>query len=365
VAKERLSLEEQVRRASRAKEDSWAPIDLAELEERPPTMPNLGDSQLLYPGKRHVFSGAPEAGKTLGAYCLLLQTIRQDDTAMLIDFEMGPHDARQRLLELGATHKELKRLYYIEPDERWSDKRAEALVALNPGLVLVDAAAGAYQLEELDDNKRAEVEIFNKKYVNIFWRVGIASLLLDHVTKSSEDRGRFVIGSERKLGATDVHIGFETVKPIKRGTSGHFKLVTHKDRGGYLQRGHLADFHLDSDPDTHDLTWKFTSPEGVGEDGVFRPTHLMEKASVQIETAGAAPTKTELAKAVGGKREWGLQAIDRLIAEGFAVETKDGRSKLITSLKRYRESDPGCNPDTVDSPAPTILCQSPPRTETP
>jgi hypothetical protein len=366
VAPERISKDEKVRRALRQGVDSWVPIDLTELEEREPTMPNLGGTQLLYPGKRHVFSGAPESAKTLGAYCCLIQTVRSrpDEHGMLIDFEMGGHDARQRLRELGATEDEIKRIYYVEPDERWSEERGESLVALNPGLVVVDAAAGAYQLEELDDNKRAEVETFNKKYVNIFWRVGIASLLLDHVTKSAEDRGRFVIGSERKLGATDVHIGFETVKPIKRGTSGQFKLITHKDRGGYLQRGHLADFHLDSDPDTHELAWRFTTGGGGEDGGAARLTHLMEKASRQLELPGTALTKTELAELLKTRKTFALQAINSLVGEGFVVETADGRSKILTSARSYREDDPGCNPVTDDTPAPTILCQSPPRTET-
>jgi hypothetical protein len=46
------------------------------------------------------------------------------------------------------------------------------------------------------------------------------------------------------------------------------------------------------------------------------------------------------------------------------VETADGRSKILTSARSYREDDPGCNPVTVDTPAPTTLCESPPRTET-
>jgi AAA domain-containing protein len=363
VAPERISSDERLRRLLRQGVDSWVPHDLTELDERPPIMPTLGATQLLYPGKRHVFSGPPESAKTLAAYCMLLQTVRQDDTAMLIDFEMGPYDARQRLRELGGTPDEIKRIHYVEPEDPWSEERAEALVKLNPGLVVVDAAAGAYQLEAFDDNKRADVETFNKRYVNVFWREGISSLLLDHVNKSADDRGKFVIGSERKLGATDVHIGFETVKAISRGSTGRYKLITHKDRGGYLARGHLADFHLESDPETHAITWKFTTPDSVGEDGVFRPTHLMEKASIQIETAGVAPTKTELATALGGRKKYALQAIDRLVAEGFAVETLDGRSKVITSARKYREADPACNPETDDAPAPSILCESPPRTE--
>lgn len=362
MAPERISQDEKIRRALRKGVDSWVPIDLSELEEREPTMPTLGGTQLLYPGKRHVFSGPPESAKTLAAYCCLLQTVRHDDTAMLIDFEMGMFDARQRLRELGATKAEIKRIYYVEPADTSSEDRVKGLVDLNPGLVVVDAAAGAYQLDDFDDNKRADVEKFNKRYVTPFWREGISSLLLDHVNKSAEDRGRFVIGSERKLGATDVHLGFETVKAIKRGSSGRYKIITHKDRGGYLGRGHVADFHLDSDPDTHELAWKFTTPDGAGDAGEKRLTHLMEKASRKLELPSMMWTKTELADALKpSRKEHALQAINTLVSEGFAAERREGRSKILSSARPYREDDPDCNPDTLDAPAPEILCESPSR----
>jgi GNAT superfamily N-acetyltransferase len=361
VARERISKDEKIRRALRKGVDSWVPFDLNELDEEEPVKPTLGATQLLYPGKRHVFSGPPESAKTLAAYCFLIQTVRQepDELVALFDFEMGPRSARQRLRELGASQDEIRRVLYLEPEDRSTPERLKAIVELNPALVVVDAAAGAYELEGLNDNNRDEVETFNRKYVKTFWREGIATLLIDHVVKSAEERGKYSIGSERKLGATDVHLGFETVKAISRGTTGRYKIITHKDRDGFFQRGHLADLHLDSDPETHAIAWKFTSADTVGEDGIFRPTHLMEKASIQIETAGVAPTKTELAAALGGRKDYALQAIDRLVAEGFAVSTADGRSKIITSTRRYRENDPDCNPETLAAPAPTILCQSP------
>lgn len=333
-----------------AETDSWTPVNLNALPDKPPVEPDLGQTRLIYPGKRHVFSGPPESAKTLAAYAILVQVVREGGTAVLIDFEMGPYDARQRLRELGAAPDELSRILYLEPDERATPERISQLVAHRPDLVVIDAAAGAYTLEGLDDNKRGEVERFTNLYIGVFWRNGIATILLDHVVKDAEHRGRFQIGSERKLGATDVHIGFDTVKPVSRGSTGRYKLVVHKDRGGYHKRGHLADLRLDSDPATHQISWSFTEPEPTtGDTGYFRPTHLMEKVSINLELRSEPATRNMVYEAVGGTKDYILKAITALVLEGFVTETSGpNRSKLLTSQRRYREADDTTQSDQSD-----------------
>lgn len=329
--------------------DSWTPIDLNSLPEKPPTPPELGGTHLVYPGKRHVFSGPPESAKTLAAYCVLIQVVRVGGTGILIDFEMGGYDARQRLRELGATPLEISQIHYIEPDQPATATRIAQLVTLQPDLVVIDAAIGAYQLHGLDDNKRNDVETLSGLYVGIFWRNGIATILVDHVVKNTEGRGRFVIGSERKLGGADVHLGFDTITPISRGTAGRYKITTHKDRGGYLKRGHLADLQLDSDPDTNDITWSFTEPApSTDDDGHFRPTGLMEKVSIHLQFQNDALTRNQICDAIGGTKKYVLAAITALVNEGFANE-HDGanRSKLVTHAHPYREADPTCNPENT------------------
>ena len=87
-------------------EDSWQPRNLAELEDRPPVLPSLGGLTMCYPGKRHVFSGPQESAKTLAAYVIGLCVVREGSSVVLIDFEMGPWDAKTRLRELGASDDE-------------------------------------------------------------------------------------------------------------------------------------------------------------------------------------------------------------------------------------------------------------------
>jgi hypothetical protein len=326
--------------------DSWLPINLSDLDEQPPVEPTLGSLGIVYPGKRHVFSGPQESAKTLAAYVIAIQVIRCGGGVVLIDFEMGKWDARTRLRELGATVDEIGAVAYVEPYVAATPVAIERLVARKPELVLVDAAAGAYDLQGLDDNKRGDVERFTRIFVRSFWMAGIATIVLDHVTKNAESRGNYAIGSERKVGGADVHLGFEVVHPIKRGGHGLYKIVTHKDRGGFLKRGKLAEFELSSDPDTHLITWAFKAPVEGDEDAPFRPTHLMEKVSRWLEMQARAVPIGDVKSAVEGKGTYVIDAVNMLVAEGFVDETVGARSaRLLETIRAFRESD--------DDPFPT------------
>jgi hypothetical protein len=321
--------------------DSWLPLNLNDLPEKPPVQPDLGGTHLIYPGKRHVFSGAPESGKTLSAYCILIQTARCGGLGILIDFEMGAFDSRKRLRELGASAPEIDRILFVEPDAQASSAKVERLADFGPELVVIDATAGVYSLEGLDDNKRLDVEKIGNIYIRPFWRKGIATILIDHVVKNDESRGRYAIGSERKLGGADVHLGFDTVKEISRGTTGKYKITTHKDRGGFLKRGYLADVKLSSDPETHNITWSFTEPVVSTDDkGHFRYTKLMQKISNELAGVTETLSKAEVKRRVGGKSDQLGKAIDSLIAEQYMTASDGERGAVNVLLTRpYSEAD--------------------------
>ncbi len=323
--------------------DSWTPINLNDLPETPPVPPELGNTHLVYPGKRHVFSGPPESAKTLAAYCVMIQVARCGGDCILIDFEMGGHDARQRLRELGATASEIDRIAYLEPDEPVTTRRIAALVSMRPELVVIDASAGIYSLEGLDDNKRGDVEKISNLYVRVFWRNGVATILIDHVVKDGEARGRYAIGSERKLGGADVHFGFVTANAISRGTEGLYRIHTHKDRGGYHKRGHVADLHLSSDPVTHQIEWSVREPVVTADDtGKKRLTTLMEKCSRELEQSDEPITTSAMVPLVRSSKGYVSDALNSLVHEGYASRAEAARGAFHhTSLRPYRtENDP-------------------------
>ena len=212
---------------------SWEPIN---REARPTTgdaSPRWGQPRVPRQAARVL--GPPKSAKTLGAYANALEEIRRGGNVLLIDFEMGPWDTRDRLREMGATDDDLKRFFYVEPETPASEEIVAGLAGRwTFTLVILDAAAGAYSLQGLDDNARKDVERFTRIYVQAFRLRDVATIVLDHVGKNAQGRGAFAIGSERKVGGADVHLGFETVLAISRGSRGLYKVTTHKDRLGHL-----------------------------------------------------------------------------------------------------------------------------------
>jgi hypothetical protein len=317
--------------------NTWDGLNLNELPAKPPVHPTLGrigDIGLVYPGKRHVFSGPQESAKTLAAYLIGLEVGRQNGYWTLIDFEMGAYDARDRLVDLGATPTDLDHLTYIEPEEAATIGHMEQIMEGGIDLVVIDAAAGAYDLQGLDDNKRQDVEKLTRIYVRSFWRAGIATIFLDHVVKNGETRGAYAIGSERKVGGADVHLGFSVIAPISRGHSGLYKISTHKDRGGYLKRGTLAEMELHSHPDTHAITYELRAAEELAPGQEWMPTKVMQHLSELLEKQTDTATKNQLADLAGGTRKIALQAIDHLIRLGYATSEPGPRNSQHLTHQR-------------------------------
>jgi hypothetical protein len=320
---------------------SWQPIDLTDdayaVESEPPKTCGL-----LYLGKRHAISGPPESTKTLLAAILGLEHMRAGHGKFaLADFEMDATTFRTLLEDLGASRDEIGRVFYVNPSGPPEQSDLEALADAGVTLVFIDAAAGAYVASQLDDNKRTDVELFALSWVDPLWRRGITTALIDHVTKNIEGRGRYAIGSERKLGAVDVHLGLEVIKQLHRGANGLIRVHTNKDRPGHLSRPYAAEIELQSDPDSHRIKWA-VSPSSRGDsnspDGgdTFRPTVLMERVSAHLERQTAPVRRSEIARDVTGKRAYVLKAIDVLIAEGHAAPDTDGR---ITHISRFPVPD--------------------------
>jgi hypothetical protein len=268
---------------------------------------------------------------------------------------MGSFDAHTRLRELGAVPAEIDRILYVEPEEPANVERIRRLIDLGPNVVVIDASAGVYSLEGLDDNKRLDVEKVSTLYVKSFWRNGIATILIDHVVKDGEARGRYAIGSERKLGGADVHFGFDTVHPISRGTAGKYKIIVHKDRGGFHKRGYLADLALSSDPETHNITWAVSEPVVVtDEQGEMRPSIKMEQITHKLSGLTERLTSNEVKDLIGGNRQVAGYAIKLMIDEGY-LDAEDGPrgSKLLLLTRPYSASeDPLMQGDSTPTGSP-------------
>jgi hypothetical protein len=342
---------------------TWQPLNLSSsVYAVDPEPPHPDFNSLLYTGKRHVFSAPTESLKTLVATAILLDARRAGRKVAAIDFEMGPHLMRRLLVDLGATDHELADIYYVEPDGPPSTVDIENIVLHRTDLVVIDASMGAFHASGLDDNKRQDVEKFAGQWITPLWQARIATLVLDHVTKASEGRGKYAIGSERKVGQVDVHLGLEVVgTTLTRGGTGLVKVKTLKDRPGFLTRPYAAEISLASDPDTHRITWDIRPAADQAPTGEWRPTVLMEKVSRYLERHPDGANRTTIYAAVEGKRDYLIVSVDSLLTDGYAEETVPGKKgTAIRVLKPYRDEPSPPSPIVPDRPRDDASPSSPP-----
>jgi AAA domain len=325
---------------------SWEPVDLLTIESTssPPTIGGL-----LYPGKRHVLVGEPDAGKSWLAIALCVAEIEKGNVAVYIDADGNGGDVMlERLRALGLSDGQVRScVHFLRPDEPMLDPTiladVEQMLREEPPVTLVvgDSMDALLYLHSLDPNSTIECERFYHEVVDRWIAHGAAALLLDHGVKNREQRGRFAIGSQRKTGRAEVVLGLEIATPFKRGERGVARLVTHKDRPGYHARPKLGELELTSDPESGRVTWAIR-PASEQEGVPFRPTFLMGRISEYVEAHLPEEELTvgQTLKAVKGKDAAKRRAIELLVEDGYLEERSGSRNaRLITSLRPYREED--------------------------
>jgi hypothetical protein len=344
----------------------WEPIDLGavlrgEQVTPAPTVFERSDGiRLLYPGRINALIGETESGKTWVAMAIVAQELNAGHHVIYADFEDGPESAVERLRALGVTVEAIaENLTYLNPGGRF-DELAQAVMdeAISarggPSLAVIDGVTEAMSDIGLDPMSGTDVALYYAGSPRWLARTGAAVALVDHVTKSHEGRGRWAIGSERKLSGLDgAAYGFESLVAFGRGKTGLVKITVAKDRCGHIRQHTGASsvitmVELKSWPDDG-VTVSFDVPEAaVG--GTFRPTGIMSKLSEAI-VATPGLTSRALRAAVGGKSDTKDLALELLVNEGY-VEVQAGArgARLHHSLRSFG-GDPGpAIPEDDDEP---------------
>jgi hypothetical protein len=334
-------------------EHGWEPHDLTDVlagNYNPPT-PTLmlrSDGQgLIYPGRIHSIAGEPGGGKTWIGLHLITETINNKQNALLIDYEDTPAATISRLKALGLTNEQIaNHLTYIQPNQPLTGKskintRAfTQLQQLDIALAVIDSAGESISNEGLKPNEDEHVvQWFNALPRQLSRHNKATVLILDHVAKSTETRGNWAIGSQRKLAAIDgaAYILAVSVAPT-RTVQGHLNLICSKDRHGTYQRGRqAAKISIETTTDHTEITITPALAEGES----FRPTRLMEQVSRFVETNGGC-SQRKICAAVTGKDDNIKKATDILIGDDYieATGTNERGAKFKhRSLKPYREVD--------------------------
>lgn len=337
---------------------SWGRVDLAPVlaGDYIPPQPTIGrrddGAGLFYPGRMHSIFAEPEAMKTWLALTVAASELARGSGVVYLDFEDEEGGIVSRLLALGVPAEQIaSRFYYFRPDGPMGDAGRAALapyLAAPTTFVVVDGvteAMGLFGLKPKDDTDVAG-----------FWRIlprwlaehGPAVLLLDHVVKDRENRGRWATGSQHKLsGLNGCAFVLENVTPLSPGQTGKSRVRVAKDRPGQVRKNALpgssgalhwfADFVVESQLDGSAIA---SLPAPVQHDGPFRPTALMKRVSDTLAASPQPLSVRGVLDRVNGKQDAVRRALALLVDEGNVTVTAGPRNAQLHELTRPFTDDP-------------------------
>ncbi|MEA4944536.1 MAG: AAA family ATPase [Propionicimonas sp.] len=343
---------------------SWAPVDLAPIlsGDYTPPVPDLLIREdgvgLLYRGLTHSFHGESESGKSLLAQFLASELLKGGQRVLYVDCESDPVSVVGRLRLFGATPAQITAgFFYVHPeaDPRLAGELRAWVQLLRQAfdLVVIDGVTNALGLAggESKDNDQVTRWMYSVPG-QLATRTGAAVVLIDHVTKDAQTRGRYAIGGQAKLAALTgaayvVEIDGHMVAPGKKGV---IALKVSKDRPGYVRarsgtfrpgdRLQLAAKVLIDSTGEQPIV-RVLPPDHMDGDPAapadFRPTTLMEKVSKLLENSADPLSKAAIESAKLGNTDMVRKAVAFLVAERYVTTAPGLRNSVLhTSVKPYR-----------------------------
>lgn len=225
-------------RAELVVEDLGAVIR-GEEPEIVPTMLFRSDGRaLIYPGLLHWIMGEPGCGKTWLALVSAWSGAQVGATSLYLDYEGSRRIVGGRMGRLGATEDEVTNVAYVRPSGgSQATGPAAARLVRDHGAVLmvIDGVAKALARDGLDEDNASDVLGWLERMVWPVCEMGAAVVVLDHVPKDKDARGRWARGSGAKLGEVDgAAYNVRAVKPWSRSKAGYASIDVAKDREGVV-----------------------------------------------------------------------------------------------------------------------------------
>jgi hypothetical protein len=329
---------------------SWDPLDLSDVVRGieagevvgpvPTCMLRSDGVALLYPGEVHSLAGEPESGKGWLMLSVTADLLRAGERVLYLDFEDSPASIVGRLLALGADAATIiTRLAYVRPEGGLSRSALDALLARGPfALAVADGLSEAYALLGLDSYANQDVPKFLARLARPLAATGAAVVLIDHVPKDRENRGRYAIGAQHKLAGVAAAYGVQVIERPSRTQTGRIKLVLAKDRHGHVPGrtgSEIALVTVDPSDGGSRVEVRVDPPDGTDPEGKFRPTALMERVSIEVEGEPGLSLK-QLRARVRGKDQYVSDAIEVLLAEGWIRREKVGSAFRHYSVRAFR-----------------------------
>lgn len=331
---------------------TWHEVSLlgvleGEPEDDQPTMLVRDDGAcLVYPGRVHVFAGEPESGKSWLALHLCAEQMGIGRHVVYVDFEDTLAGVVARLVALDVEPQRILSLFhYVRPSEPLGPEGRHALAELlnrtSPALVVLDGLTEALTLHGLELQSNRDIAHFLELVPRFVARQGPAVVIIDHVSKDKEQRGRWAIGAQHKLAGVDgVSYGLEVVRPVVRDGAGLVRLIVAKDRPGHVRRVAFESktaAEITTRSEKNLLTLTIVTPGGgLGVD--WRPTSLMERVSRWLELNPTSSGRL-VEGSVTGKVTSVRAALKYLVSDGY-VAAEDGPRRTINyrAIRPYRET---------------------------
>lgn len=301
-------------------------VDNPEVES-PTVAAVLDGKSLFYAGRLNEVHGEPGVGKTNVILASCISVLRAGGLVVYIDPEDTPAGIVGRLRLLGASVEQIARsfnyLHDPSPDEirgaqRWAERQKPVFVAVDGLAELL--AAGGYK-----EDLAGDVLAFFRTSLRPFADGGAAVVIADHVTKSTEGRGRYARGSGAKLGRYDgASYEVREGQPYTPSTPGFIKMIVSKDRTGGLGVPHgevMAELHFSPLENGCTLA-EFKSPSGE-----WLPTILMKKI---LEAVGANGPQCVTELRGLGNHDTVALALRELVRRGDLVCSTEGRKKMYS-----------------------------------
>ncbi|MGQ5580351.1 AAA family ATPase [Streptomyces sp. ECR3.8] len=336
---------------------TWAAQDLRSVLDGSyqPPQPSVGRRDdgvgLFYPGRMNSVASESEAGKTWFALIACLQEINDGNHVLYLDFEDDAGGVVGRLLCLGARPDDvLERFHYVRPENQPSDIDLLDLAMVlehSPTLAIVDGVTEGMSLFGLELKDNTDIAKFGRLLLRPLQNAGAAVVTLDHVVKSSENRGRYSIGGVHKLnGLNGVMYMLENIRPFGIGVTGKSRIRIAKDRPGQIRRNglsHSSGMHWYADLVVKSETQEYAEAhlyapvqrdeaDREADEEQRRLNALKRKVLDALSGAREALTGKGIEDRVSGRAADIRQAVAALVDEGRIVTERGPRGATLHSL---------------------------------
>lgn len=325
--------------------------------ELPSFLTRTDGRALLYAGRMHVIQAEPSVGKTFFVLFAVLEILALGGSVIYVDYEDTAKGIVGRLLAMGADPAMISAsFHYVSfdgaigaPELLELDRMLETL---NPDLVVIDGVAESLARDGYDEDKARDVVEWTEKLPRKVARTGAAVVMLDHLAKDKEKRGRQARGSGHKLAAVDgATYELRSTRAFSRTSAGSFRVICSKDRHGSFAVGEeVGVVEIEPHADGARVVVTLNPPGTLVLPSPQKPTFVMALISQAIEEATVPLSASTLRNLLPKQKPKTVDsALAHLKAEGFVIDEAKGRMKVLRNVKPYhRDTDP---PPPTEPPA--------------